>query len=162
MDRLTVVSGLLFLAADIFAFMSLAMPDWIVSYVGGQHSLMLTHTKCWISMTYDTKMHCSKFLVCCVDYYHNFYMWIWKLKILPMALNYWLDIFWFLFWICFILYFFPFRWNQTWIDVDLWNSIQQKTGGWIIRKCNVDFWLIQEVKNYSPKVGMDESGVGLG
>ena len=36
MDRLTVVSGLLFLAADIFALVSLAMPDWIVSYVGGK------------------------------------------------------------------------------------------------------------------------------
>ena len=41
MDRLTVVSGLLFLAADIFALVSLAMPDWIVSYVGGELILLI-------------------------------------------------------------------------------------------------------------------------
>lgn len=44
MDRLTVVSGLLFLAADIFALVSLAMPDWIVSYVGGETRLGLMWT----------------------------------------------------------------------------------------------------------------------
>lgn len=35
MDKLTVISGTLFLAADMFAIVSLAMPDWIVTDVGG-------------------------------------------------------------------------------------------------------------------------------
>lgn len=36
MDKLTIISGALFLAADIFAVVSLAMPDWIVSDIGGE------------------------------------------------------------------------------------------------------------------------------
>uniref|UniRef100_T1J1T7 Uncharacterized protein n=1 Tax=Strigamia maritima TaxID=126957 RepID=T1J1T7_STRMM len=36
MDKLTVISGALFLAADIFAIVSLALPDWITSEVGGK------------------------------------------------------------------------------------------------------------------------------
>lgn len=36
MDKLTVISGTLFLAADMFAIVSLAMPDWIISDVGGE------------------------------------------------------------------------------------------------------------------------------
>lgn len=35
MDKLTVISGTLFMAADIFAIVSLAMPDWIITDVGG-------------------------------------------------------------------------------------------------------------------------------
>lgn len=35
MDKLTTISATLFLAADIFAIVSLAMPDWIVTDVGG-------------------------------------------------------------------------------------------------------------------------------
>jgi hypothetical protein len=35
MDKLTVISGTLFLAADIFAIVSLVMPDWIITDVGG-------------------------------------------------------------------------------------------------------------------------------
>lgn len=35
MDKLTVISGTLFLAADVFAIASLAMPDWIITDVGG-------------------------------------------------------------------------------------------------------------------------------
>lgn len=35
MDKLTIISGTLFMAADIFAIMSLAMPDWIITDVGG-------------------------------------------------------------------------------------------------------------------------------
>ncbi|XP_049810391.1 uncharacterized protein C16orf52 homolog B isoform X3 [Schistocerca nitens] len=35
MDKLTLISGTLFLAADIFAIVSLAMPDWITTEVGG-------------------------------------------------------------------------------------------------------------------------------
>lgn len=35
MDKLTIISGTLFLAADVFAIVSLAMPDWIITDVGG-------------------------------------------------------------------------------------------------------------------------------
>lgn len=35
MDKLTIISGTLFMAADIFAIVSLAMPDWIITDVGG-------------------------------------------------------------------------------------------------------------------------------
>lgn len=38
MDKLTVISGTLFLAADVFAIVSLAMPDWIITDVGGNYS----------------------------------------------------------------------------------------------------------------------------
>ena len=41
MDKLTVVSGALFLAADIFAVASLAMPDWIVTEVLNSDLLLL-------------------------------------------------------------------------------------------------------------------------
>ena len=41
MDKLTLISGTLFLAADIFAVASLSMPDWIVSEVGGDTRLGL-------------------------------------------------------------------------------------------------------------------------
>lgn len=36
MDKLTTVSASLFMAANIFAIVSLAMPDWIVTDVGGE------------------------------------------------------------------------------------------------------------------------------
>lgn len=36
MDKLTLISGTLFMAADIFSIISLAMPDWIVTDVGGK------------------------------------------------------------------------------------------------------------------------------
>ena len=39
MDKLTLISGTLFLAADIFAIVSLAMPDWIITDVGGKREL---------------------------------------------------------------------------------------------------------------------------
>lgn len=35
MDKLTVISGTLFMTADVFAIVSLAMPDWIITDVGG-------------------------------------------------------------------------------------------------------------------------------
>lgn len=35
MDRLTTISASFFMAADIFAIISLATPDWIVTDVGG-------------------------------------------------------------------------------------------------------------------------------
>jgi hypothetical protein len=38
MDKLTLISGTLFMAADIFAIVSLAMPDWIITDVGGEQS----------------------------------------------------------------------------------------------------------------------------
>ena len=41
MDKLTLISGTLFLAADIFAVASLSMPDWIVTEVGGETRLGL-------------------------------------------------------------------------------------------------------------------------
>lgn len=36
MDKLTLISGTLFTAANIFAIVSLAMPDWIITDVGGE------------------------------------------------------------------------------------------------------------------------------
>lgn len=36
MDRLTTISASFFMAADIFAIISLATPDWIVTDVGGK------------------------------------------------------------------------------------------------------------------------------
>jgi len=41
MDRLTVTSGVLFVVADIFAIVSLIMPDWIVTDIGGDTKLGL-------------------------------------------------------------------------------------------------------------------------
>ena len=35
MDKLTTISATLFMAADVFAIISLAMPDWIVTDEGG-------------------------------------------------------------------------------------------------------------------------------
>ena len=37
MDKLTLISGTLFLLADIFALTSLVLPDWIVTEVGIIH-----------------------------------------------------------------------------------------------------------------------------
>lgn len=37
MDRLTAISVIFFLVADVFAISSLAMPDWIVSDVAGEY-----------------------------------------------------------------------------------------------------------------------------
>ena len=39
MDKLALMSGALFLAADIFAVTSLAMPDWITTEVGEYNTL---------------------------------------------------------------------------------------------------------------------------
>ncbi|XP_014608121.1 uncharacterized protein C16orf52 homolog A isoform X2 [Polistes fuscatus] len=41
MDKLTIISGALFLAADMFAIVSLGMPDWIITDVGGDTRLGL-------------------------------------------------------------------------------------------------------------------------
>jgi lariat debranching enzyme len=35
MDRLTLTSSILFVIADIFAVISVSLPEWIVSEVGG-------------------------------------------------------------------------------------------------------------------------------
>lgn len=43
MDKLTTISATLFMAADVFAIVSLAMPDWIVSDVGGKLNFCLLH-----------------------------------------------------------------------------------------------------------------------
>lgn len=46
MDKLTLISGTLFMAADIFAIVSLAMPDWIITDVGGKGKHVFeTYTK---------------------------------------------------------------------------------------------------------------------
>nr|XP_032520701.1 uncharacterized protein C16orf52 homolog A [Danaus plexippus plexippus] len=37
MDKLTLISGTLFMTADVFAIVSLAMPDWIITDVGGNY-----------------------------------------------------------------------------------------------------------------------------
>jgi len=44
MDKLSVISGALFLAADLFAIVSLALPNWIVSEVGGNTYIGLLRT----------------------------------------------------------------------------------------------------------------------
>ena len=36
MDKLTTISATLFMAADVFAIVSLAMPDWIVTEEAGK------------------------------------------------------------------------------------------------------------------------------
>lgn len=37
MDKLTLISGTLFMVADVFAIVSLSMPDWIITDVGGNY-----------------------------------------------------------------------------------------------------------------------------
>ncbi|CAH2039595.1 unnamed protein product, partial [Iphiclides podalirius] len=55
MDKLTVISGTLFMAADVFAIVSLAMPDWIITDVGGDTRLGLM----WSCMTlYNRSQTC--------------------------------------------------------------------------------------------------------
>ncbi|KAH9498383.1 hypothetical protein Btru_008138 [Bulinus truncatus] len=44
MDKLSIISGALFFAADIFAVVSLAMPHWIVSEIGGDTNIGLLKT----------------------------------------------------------------------------------------------------------------------
>lgn len=44
MDKLTLISGTLFLVADMFALTSLVLPDWIVTEVGGDTRLGLMVT----------------------------------------------------------------------------------------------------------------------
>lgn len=44
MDRLSIISGALFLAADVFAIASLSMPNWIVSKIGGDTHIGLLKT----------------------------------------------------------------------------------------------------------------------
>lgn len=44
MDKLSIISGALFFAADIFAIVSLAMPHWIVSEIGGETNIGLMKT----------------------------------------------------------------------------------------------------------------------
>nr|XP_012233095.1 PREDICTED: lariat debranching enzyme [Linepithema humile] len=57
MDKLTIVSGLLFLLADISAIISIAMPDWIITDVGGDTRLGLM----WSCMTlYNRPQVCYK------------------------------------------------------------------------------------------------------
>lgn len=46
MDKLTTISATLFMAADIFAIISLAMPDWIVTDVGGKFCFLFVCPLC--------------------------------------------------------------------------------------------------------------------
>jgi hypothetical protein len=55
MDKLTVISGGLFLAADVFAILSIILPDWIVSDVGGETRLGLLQSCITL---YGRKPHC--------------------------------------------------------------------------------------------------------
>ncbi|BES88274.1 unnamed protein product [Nesidiocoris tenuis] len=41
MDKLTIISGIFFLLADIFAIISLALPDWIITDIGGERDTRL-------------------------------------------------------------------------------------------------------------------------
>lgn len=45
MDKLTVISGTLFFAADMFAIVSLAMPDWIITDVGGKETFVFVYLR---------------------------------------------------------------------------------------------------------------------
>ncbi|XP_011169693.1 lariat debranching enzyme [Solenopsis invicta] len=57
MDKLTIISGILFLLADISAIISIAMPDWIITDVGGDTRLGLM----WSCMTlYNRPQVCFK------------------------------------------------------------------------------------------------------
>ena len=58
MDKLSIISGALFFAADIFAVISLAMPQWIVSDIGGKIINCLIH-----SLTEAIKNHYVSFLI---------------------------------------------------------------------------------------------------
>ncbi|XP_013384337.1 uncharacterized protein C16orf52 homolog isoform X2 [Lingula anatina] len=53
MDKLSIISGALFLVADLFAIASLSMPMWLVSDVGGYTSIGLLQT--CIEMYYESE-----------------------------------------------------------------------------------------------------------
>lgn len=55
MDKLSIISGALFLAADIFAIASLCMPNWIVSISSGNTYIGLLQTCLTI---YNRQMDC--------------------------------------------------------------------------------------------------------
>ncbi|XP_003745604.1 uncharacterized protein C16orf52 homolog B [Galendromus occidentalis] len=44
MDKLSLISGTLFICANVFAILSLILPDWIISEVGGDTRLGLLQT----------------------------------------------------------------------------------------------------------------------
>lgn len=57
MDKLTLISGTLFMAADIFAIVSLAMPDWIITDVGGKGKLFSEEYTEWrLNVLGDTRL----------------------------------------------------------------------------------------------------------
>lgn len=47
MEKLTLISGALFLTADIFAIIALALPFWIVTDVGGMKVELLKQSECY-------------------------------------------------------------------------------------------------------------------
>ncbi|RWS09787.1 uncharacterized protein B4U79_01340 [Dinothrombium tinctorium] len=55
MDKLTLISGGLFISADIFAVLSILLPNWIVSEVGGDTRLGLLQSCLTL---YGRKQHC--------------------------------------------------------------------------------------------------------
>jgi modulator of smoothened protein len=48
MDKLSIISGALFLAADVFAIASLCMPNWIVSTVSGKLNVLSLNFNCYV------------------------------------------------------------------------------------------------------------------
>ena len=70
MDKLSLISGALFLAADIFAVAALAMPDWIVTDVGGETRLGLMQVPREAILKISTP---KSFLIARLfSYYHEF------------------------------------------------------------------------------------------
>ncbi|XP_012159630.1 uncharacterized protein C16orf52 homolog A isoform X4 [Ceratitis capitata] len=68
MDKLTTISATLFLAADVFAIVSLAMPDWIVTEEAGDIRLglmwtcMTLYNRSQVCYTPELQPECSKSL----------------------------------------------------------------------------------------------------
>lgn len=58
MDKLTAISATLFLAADVFAILSLAMPDWIVADEGGLGELLF-----YLLWSQSQKLNCTRIYV---------------------------------------------------------------------------------------------------
>lgn len=61
MDKLTIISGTLFFAADIFAIVSLAMPDWIITDVGGEWLEIIFFFYLFLSNYMVLMVQCNKF-----------------------------------------------------------------------------------------------------
>lgn len=64
MDKLTVISGTLFMTADVFAIVSLAMPDWIITEVGGNFYAIHRYFRPYsiLFTTLNMYMSCSSYI----------------------------------------------------------------------------------------------------